>query len=120
MKRLTSLLLTLLFVSGCMSDKEFWLRQQQMKNLASYPPNYEVITLEGAVTIEIKEGGKVAVRQPNQPMKELYIPDGISTQEQLVSHLIDIGAITVLGWKAIKNAKTTKTTVINNNNAVQP
>ena len=114
-KKLALTALATVFLAGCISDKEFWLRKQQLDNQAKYPPNYEVITLEGHVTLEIKEGGKVVVRQPSQPMQEFDIPDGIRTQEQLVSHLIDIGAITVLGWKAMKG--TTKKTVINNNGA---
>ena len=52
----------------------------------------------------MKEGGRVVVKAPNQPFKEVQIPDGIKTQEQLIAHLLDIGAITVLGYKALKEA----------------
>lgn len=102
---------------GCMSDKEYQLRSKQLKNQAEHQQIFDVFSAEGPVTIEIKEGGKVIVRSPNQPFKEVRIPDGIKTQEQLISHLIDIGAISVLGWKALEksNSKRMNTTNTTNN-----
>ena len=107
---------TLMTMTGCMSKTEAYLRKKQLENQANHPSVYDVITLEGAITIEIKEGGKAVVRQPNQPFKEVNIPDGIRNQTELIQHLVNIGAITVLGWKALNKAGG-KHTTINNNNA---
>lgn len=105
---------------GCMSDKEYQLRSKQFKNQIAHQQIFDVFSAEGPVTIEIKEGGKVIIRTPNQPFQEIKIPDGIKTQEQLVSHLIDIGAISVLGWKALENHKgNSKTTTTINNYGAQ-
>ena len=69
------------------------------------------------MTVELKEGGKVIVRAPNQPLKEVQLPSGVKTQEQLVTHLLNVGAITVLGWRALRSAgdhnKTYKTEIRN-------
>lgn len=114
---LTALIVFALSCVGCMSDKEWQLRKMQMENQANYPATYDAFTATGPCTIEIKEGGIMRVTVPNQPFKDIPIPDGIKTQEQLIAHLIDIGAISVLGWKALDKAssgKTTNTTTYNN------
>ena len=95
---------------SCMSDKEWQLRNKQLNNQANHPVTYDALDLTGPITVEVKEGGRVVVKAPNQPFKEVQIPDGIKTQEQLIAHLLDIGAITVLGYKALKEAGHNKKT----------
>ena len=51
--------------------------------------------------------------------REISIPNGIKTQADLVRHLVDVGAISILGWKALDGAKGT-TNVTNNAGATQP
>lgn len=113
----TSYLLTGLFLCfccvSCMSDKEYILRKQQLDNQAKHPTTYDLFTVEGPIKIELGEGGKAKVSVPNQPFKTIPIPDGIKTQEQLIAHLIDIGAISVLGWKSLDRANGKKTTTTN-------
>ena len=109
-KKTISMFLAMLFLgisflsTSCMSDKEWQLRNKQLENQANHPVTYDALDLTGPITVEVKEGGRVVVKAPNQPFKEVQIPDGIKTQEQLIAHLLDIGAITVLGYKALKEA----------------
>lgn len=105
-----------------MSDKEYILRKQQLDNQAKHPTTYDLFTVEGPIEIKIADGGKAKVTVPNQPFKEVHIPDGIKTQEQLIAHLIDIGAISVLGWKSLENAngKKVNTTNIYNQGVTTP
>lgn len=116
MKKLNSIFLTAVFLClvfvcpSCMSDKEWQLRNKQLTNQANHKETYDVLDLTGPITVEVKEGGRVIVKSPNQPFKEVHIPDGIKTQEQLIAHLIDIGAITVLGYKALREAGHNKKT----------
>ncbi len=103
-----------LLSTGCMSDKEYQLRSKQLANQAAHPTTFEVFTATGPMTIDLKDGSKVAITAPNQPFKEVTIPDGIKTQEQLIAHLVDIGAISVLGWKALDDRGTTTKNITNN------
>lgn len=115
-KRLISLsMVTILlgitfFCPSCMSDKEWQLRNKQLENQANHKDSIDVLDITGPITVEVKEGGRVVVKSPNQPFKEVQIPDGIKTQEQLIAHLLDVGAITVLGYKALKEAGHNKKT----------
>ena len=103
-----------MFLSGCMSDKEYTLRKKQFENQAKHPTTFDVATISGPVKVEIGEGGVVRVTAPNQPFKEIHIPDGMKTQAELIQHLVDIGAITVIGWKALDEAKGNTKTINNN------
>lgn len=119
MKKTIVCTLTSLFLfCSCMTDKEYQLRKEQLKNQGNYPSTYELFTVEGPITIDIKEQGKAIVRVPNQPFKEIPIPDGVKTQADLVKHLISVGAISVVGWHALdKTGSSTKTYNTTNNNA---
>lgn len=115
--RAISILLCVIFLSSCMSDREFLLRKQQLKNQAAHPSTIDILRLEGPIKIEILEGGKVGVTAPNQPFTVVDIPDGVKSQVDLVNHLITVGAITFIGSKALSKSSGTKTKVINNNAA---
>ena len=119
---LLSCIFILICCVSCMSDKEYILRKQQLDNQAKHPTTYDLFTVEGPIEIKIADGGKAKVTVPNQPFKEVHIPDGIKTQEQLIAHLIDIGAISVLGWKSLENAngKKVNTTNIYNQGVTTP
>lgn len=116
-KTVVSIAFSVLFMCGCMSDKEYSLRKKQFENQANHPTTFDVATISGPVKVEIGEGGIIRVTAPNQPFKEIHIPDGMKTQAELIQHLVDIGAITVVGWKALDGAKGNTRTTINNNNA---
>lgn len=114
-KMISIALVLLVMLCSCMTDKEYQLRMKQLKNQAGHPSTYELFTVEGPITIDIKEKGKAIVRVPNQPFKEISIPDGVKSQTDLVKHLISVGAISVVGWHALDKAsgnthKTTNTT----------
>lgn len=99
-------------LTGCMSDREYQLRKKQLDNQAKHSSTYEPLSFElsGPIKIELIDGAqlKARVTAPNQPFREIPIPDGIKSQTELVKHLVDIGAISVLGWKALDSAKSTK------------
>lgn len=112
-------------VTACMSDEEYLLRKRQLDNQARHPATYEPMSFEmtGPVKLELVDGSqlKVRVTAPGQPFREIPIPDGIRSQTDLVRHLVDIGAISVIGWKAIDGAKGRTTNVTNQNaGAAQP
>lgn len=108
---------------GCMTEQEYYLRKKQLENQAAHPATFEPMSFEmtGPVKLELVEGSqlKVRVTAPGQPFREIPIPDGIRSQTDLVRHLVDVGAISILGWKALDGAKGT-TNVTNNAGATQP
>ena len=113
-----------LAATACMSDREYQLRKRQMENQAAHPATFEPMSFEmtGPVKLELVEGSqlKVRVTAPGQPFREIPIPDGIRSQTDLVRHLVDVGAISVIGWKAIDGAKGRTTTINNNAAGAQP
>ena len=113
-----------LAATACMSDREYQLRKRQLENQAAHPATYEPMSFEmrGPVKLELVDGSqlKVRVTAPGQPFREIPIPDGIRSQTDLVRHLVDVGAISVIGWKAIDGAKGRTTTINNNAGATQP
>ena len=108
-------------LTGCMSDREYQLRAKQLRNQANHPATYDLFTVEGPVKIELAENGRAKVTVPGQPFREIAIPDGVRTQADLVKHLVNVGAIGVLGWKALDsvNSKTTTTTTTTTNGGAQ-
>lgn len=108
---------------GCMTEQEYYLRKKQLENQAAHPATFEPMSFEmtGPVKLELVEGSqlKVRVTAPGQPFREISIPNGIKTQADLVRHLVDVGAISILGWKSLDGAKGT-TNVTNNAGATQP
>jgi len=109
-KTLSAVLVGALLLTGCMSDREYQLRKQQLANQANHPATYDLFAVEGPFKIEIGENGKAKVTVPGQPFREIPIPDGVKTQADLVKHLISVGAITAVGWKALDNVNQEKTT----------
>ena len=112
-------------VTACMTDEEYQLRRRQLDNQARHPATFEPMSFEmtGPVKLELVDGSqlKVRVTAPGQPFREIPIPDGIRSQTDLVRHLVDVGAISVIGWKAIDGAKGRNTNVTNNHaGATQP
>lgn len=111
-KTMASVLSAAFLLTGCMSDREYQLRKQQLANQANHPATYDLFTVDGPFKIELAQGGKAKVTVPGQPFREIPIPDGVKTQADLVKHLVSVGAITAVGWKALDNVnqETTKTT----------
>lgn len=107
-------------VTACMTDEEYQLRKHQLANQAAHKPTFSPLTVEGPIKIELQQGGRVAVTAPGQPFQEIAIPDGIRSQTELIQHLVNVGAISVLGWKAIDGAKGTTNVTNNHAGAAQP
>lgn len=99
---------------SCMSDREYQLRKRQLENQAAHEPTFSPLTVEGPIKIELLKGGKVAVTAPSQPFREIPIPDGVKTQTDLIRHLVSVGAISVVGWRALDKASGDTTTINNN------
>jgi len=112
MKILIASILSLSLFSGCMSDMEYHLRSKQLKNQANHPSTVDVLSVEGPITVEIGPGGKAKVTAPGQPFREIPIPDGVKTQTDLIKHLVTVGAISIVGWRALDKAS--GDTTINN------
>lgn len=91
---------------------------------AAHPATFEPMSVEmtGPIKLELVDGSqlKVRVTAPGQPFREIAIPDGIRSQTELIQHLVNVGAISVLGWKAIDGAKGRTTTINNNAAGAQP
>ena len=119
LKKFIGVCLAVALLSGCMSDREYQLRAKQLRNQANHPATYDLFTVEGPVKFELAENGKAKVTVPGQPFREIPIPDGVRTQADLVKHLVNVGAIGALGWKALDsvNSKTTTTTTTTNGGA---
>ena len=107
-------------VTACMTDEEYQLRKHQLDNQAAHKPTFSPLTVDGPIKIELQQGGRVAVTAPGQPFQEIAMPDGIRSQTELIQHLVNVGAISVLGWKAIDGAKGTTNVTNNHAGATQP
>lgn len=111
-------------VTACMTDEEYQLRKHQLDNQAAHPATFEPMSVEmtGPIKLELVDGSqlKVRVTAPGQPFQEIAIPDGIRSQTELIQHLVNVGAISVLGWKAIDGAKGTTNVTNNHAGATQP
>ena len=111
-------------VTACMTDEEYQLRKRQLDNQAAHPATFEPMSFEmtGPVKLELVDGSQLRVRvtAPGQPFREIAIPDGIRSQTELIQHLVNVGAISVLGWKAIDGARGRTTTINNNAAGAQP
>lgn len=117
MRRIIAVFMAVVMLTGCMGDKEYQLRKQQLVNQANHPATYDLFTIEGPIKVELAAGGKAKVTVPGQPFREIPIPDGVKTQADLIKHLVSVGAITAVGWKALDNVnkETTTTTTTGGN-----
>ena len=92
MRRATLAALAAVCLTGCMTDREYQLRKQQLANQASHPQTYEPMAFEmkGPVKLELVDGSqlKVRVTAPGQPFREIPIPDGVRSQTELIQQLI--------------------------------
>jgi hypothetical protein len=113
MSKFVTIVFAALTLCGCMTEREYQLRKRQLIAQEKHPSTYELFTIDGPVKLEVLDGGKARVNVPNQPFKEIPIPDGAKTQADLIKHIVNVGGLSVLGWKAIDNANGDKTTINN-------
>ena len=104
-------------LTGCMGDREYQLRKRQLEAQAAHPPAYELFTVNGPFKMELADGATAKVSVPNQPFQAIPIPDGARTQLEAAKFLDGVAAGTVLGWKALGNAKGDVTNHTTNNYA---
>ena len=107
-------------LTGCMSDKEYQLRKQDMVNKANYPSTYQPVRIKGPLTLDSQS--EIVVTVPNQPYTPTVIPNGQAIQAQLVKDIATIGAVTAGAVYSVHKASgdTTSTTINNNAGAVTP
>ena len=115
MKKLTNLLfaslLCFIFLTGCMSDREYRLRKKEIEAKAAHPATYDVITITGP--FEMKESAKLIATSPTQPWNDTDIPNGQEIQRAVIRDTIT-GAIIGYGFYKIGNVR--GDTVHNTNN----
>ena len=62
-----------LVLTGCMTDKEAWLRKRDMDIKAAHPATYQPLVLNGP--LELKEGASIVANTPSQP----YVATSVNT-----------------------------------------
>ena len=102
--------------AGCMSSKEFVLRQNDLKAKQAWPATYQPVVIKGPVTIP--EGGEMVVTVPNMPYQHTPIPDGQAIQASLAKDALHTAAIVGGAVYSIRKANTGGGDIhVTNNNA---
>lgn len=102
-----------LVLTGCMTDKEAWLRNRDMDIKAAHPATYQPLVLNGP--LELKEGASIVSTTPSQPYVHTPIPDGAAIQASVIKDITTTAGLVTLGVVGAANAgDSTKTTIINN------
>jgi hypothetical protein len=115
-KRLTlvAALAATIVMTGCMSNKEFVLRQNDIKAKSEWPATYNPIVIRGPLTLD--KDSELVVTVPNQPYQHTPIPNGQEIQANLVKDIVHTGAIVGGAAYSIRKANGSSTTNITNNN----
>lgn len=111
MKKLWALVLPLC-LCGCMSNKEFVLRNGDLEAKKAWPATYQAVVLKGPLSLD--KDSELVVSVPNMPYQHTPIPDGQAIQANLVKDIAHTGAILYGATYGIRKASG-KSTTINNN-----
>lgn len=114
MKKISSIFLSLILFTGCMSDKEYQLRAKNIQAQIKHPATYESIRIKGPLNIPAT--GEIVVNVPSQPFVPQNIPNGMATQQAIIRDVIT-GAIIGYGAYQIGNGTSGNTYNTTNNNA---
>jgi len=106
--KLIMILVLVMVMAGCMSDREYMLRKQNADNAGKHPQTFEVLTIKGPVNIAA--GAELTTRAATQPFQPLPVPDGIEAQRGIVRDVVT-GAVIGFGLHQAGHNSTTKTTV---------
>ena len=106
-----------LALAGCMTEREYMLRNAQIKALSAHPPVYDVITIQGPLTLDA--GSVIQAKSPTQPLSLPPVPDGQAAQTAIIRDAVT-GAI--IGYGINRAAATTKknTNITNNYQGATP
>ena len=113
--KMTLVLILILALTGCMSDREYMLRKENAKNAAAHPATFDVLTIKGPVSIAA--GAELTAKAPSQPFQPLSVPDGIAAQTDLAKKAIGAALI---GYGVSKIGDSGDTTINNNEPEVTP
>ncbi len=100
-KLLIAALLGVMAFTGCMPEREYMLRNNDLKAKKAWPATYQPLCIKGPLTVPA--GGELVITVPNMPYKQTDIPDSQAYQlKALNAAMITGGAIT--GGYFIKSA----------------
>jgi len=114
-KRLTvaAALAAAIVMTGCMSEREYQLRKNDIDAKKDWKPTYQILSIKGP--LYVPEGGELIINAPSQPFVHTNIPDGQAYQLRALTTTEAIGAAAFGGY-LIKSAKGTTTNNVTNNN----
>lgn len=103
--------LAALVLTGCMTDKEAWLRGKDIDAKAAHKETYEPLVIKGGMTLY--DDAELVVTVPSQPYQHTPIPDGAAAQERVIGNITQAAGLVGLGAVGIYKAgdKTSTTTV---------
>ena len=102
--------LAALVLTGCMTDKEAWLRGKDIEAKRAYPATYQPVVLTGP--LELKEGASIVSTTPSQPYVPTDIPNGAAIQAGVIKDITTTAGLVTLGVVGAANAgDSTKTTI---------
>lgn len=110
MKSILFLATAALVLTGCMTDKEAWLRNRDMDIKAAHPATYQPLVVNGP--LELKEGASIVATTPSQPYVSTDIPNGAAIQAGVIRDITTTAGLVTLGVVGAANAgDSTKTTI---------
>lgn len=110
MKSILFLATAALVLTGCMTDKEAWLRNRDMDIKAAHPATYQPLVVNGP--LELKEGASIVSTTPSQPYVPTDIPNGAAIQAGVIKDITTTAGLVTLGVVGAANAgDSTKTTI---------
>ena len=79
-------IVTVVVLTGCMSEREYMLRKANADNQAAHAQTYEPLVIKGPITIS--EGASITANTPSQPFQPLAVPDGMATQQAIIRDVL--------------------------------
>lgn len=102
--------LAALVLTGCMTDKEAWLRGKDIDAKAAHKETYEPLVIKGGMTLS--DDAELVVTVPSQPYVHTPIPDGAAIQAGVIKDITTTAGLVTLGVVGAANAgDSTKTTI---------
>ena len=91
-KRLTlaAALAATIVMTGCMTEREYQLRKNDIEAKKEWKPTYQILSIKGP--LNVPEGGELIINAPSQPFVHTNIPDGQAYQLRALTTTEAIGA----------------------------
>ena len=104
--------LAALVLTGCMTDKEAWLRGKDIDAKAAHKETYKPLVIKGGMTLS--DDAELVVTVPSQPYQHTPIPDGAAIQAGVIKDITTTAGLVTLGVVGAANAGDSTKTTINN------